>query len=411
MIKKFWHCIIILILTFINIFSVYNQSANRISFSNGLKNVNNPKIIIPINISDNITIDMLFDTGCNNSFIYIDSISLSDYAYCFNLDVLPNKVNSGSAWSNKPIPALWYEKSQTLKIGNIDLNYENLLSYDIKKYYGTERDGTFNIPQKDTTHIWELNFEYNYMEIHPADDFQIPHNCFVLPIEKSADNTRPFNIKIPMQIKYSDGDTLTLDRTFFIDTGMYWDIALLPPADEIKFFNKKKDAIWTKTGDGYNRRYTVSATLFDSFDVDSLRIYTFERPYSANRKYLIGLNFLKRFNVFFDMKNRQIGLQPINNFQRLFIPNAMRYHYTKVKTPEGKNILTKVADSSNSSYYAAGIREGDEIVIINGIPIKKIGLEQALEIYEQDTITFDIIRHGKMLKIVVPIDKNKERGD
>ncbi len=122
-------------------------------------------------------------------------------------------------------------------------------------------------------------------------------------------------IKFPVQVKCADGDTLDVEGTYFVDTGMPWDIALMPTAKELDFFNKKEDAIWTVYDSWYHRYYTVNATLFNNYSVDLLRIYTFDKPSRVPHDYLIGQNFLKRFNVFFDMKNMQVGFQPIKNFK------------------------------------------------------------------------------------------------
>jgi hypothetical protein len=196
------------------------------------------------------------------------------------------------------------------------------------------------------------------------------------------------------------------------DTGMAWDFMLIRPTKEdLEFLNKREDAVWTEYLDGYNKYYTVSATLFDNFVMDSLRIYTIDKPYRVNGRCLIGQNFLKRFNVFFDMKNRQVGLQPIKNFQRVVNPNHRRFHYSTKPSPEGKFIVTMVADYKDNYYKTAGLQQGDEIVAINGKLYKDITYEEKSEFHKQDTLLFDIIRKGQTLKLVVPVDKNEEQGD
>jgi hypothetical protein len=108
---------------------------------------------------------------------------------------------------------------------------------------------------------------------------------------------------------------LTTDNTYFIDVGMSQDIALIYPVAELEFFNKRDDAVWTSSdGESYTRRYNVSATLFEHFTVDSLRIYTFDDPRWLNYKYIIEQNFLKRFNVFFDLKNQLLGFTTHKEF-------------------------------------------------------------------------------------------------
>lgn len=256
-----------------------------------------------------------------------------------------------------------------------------------------------------------MNFEYNYLEIHQAVDFKMPGNCFVFPMIKDKSTPYPFNIQLPIKIKCVDGDTLILNRKFLIDTGMPEDIALMYRSEELPFFNKKSDAVWTENQSSYNRYYTVNATLFDNFAVDSLRIYTFDHPNSVSSNYLIGQNFLKRFNVFFDLKNSKIGLQPIKHFQRIITPYHRRFHFSTYKTPKGKFIVTMVANYKGNFYKTAGLRTGDEIVSVNGKLYNDITYEEKSEFYKKDTLVFNIIRKGKRLKIVVRVDKNEVQGD
>lgn len=59
----------------------------------------------------------------------------------------------------------------------------------------------------------------------------------------------------------------------------------------------------------------------------------------------------------------------------------------------------------------AGLLEGDEIVAINGIPIKMITIEENTKLNRRDTLVYDIVRQGKSYKIPVVIDRNEVQGD
>jgi len=187
---------------------------------------------------------------------------------------------------------------------------------------------------------------------------------------------------------------------------MALDVALIYPK-ESEFFNKNEDVVWTQHVSWYNRRYTVKAKLFDNFVIDSLRIYIFDKSAFPAGTCLIGLNFLKRFNVFFDLKNKHIGLQPIKNFQRIVNPLSRRVHYLAEQNSKGQYIITFIADYKKNFYKTAGLQTGDEIKEINGVPLKKLNFM----ISEQDTLVYDIIRQGKSMKIVVPVNKNEEQGE
>ena len=397
--KIFCYSLFFLIIT--NICYSYSQGSNRIYF---VDYPNNRKIVIPVQLNDSVFANMTFDTGAGPDYFSLDSIFASVHSDRLTFTGLPAKTEIGSGWTNSWVPALHYRSPQTVTIGNSNLFYNSVFIYDHKRALGIKMDGLFNIPQ-DTTQIWELNFENNYLEIYSATDFKMPKDCFLFPLEKSEEHHFPFNVRIPIQISYSDGDTLTIDRLWMIDTGMDFDIALRFPADELEFFNKKNNAVWLRTLlHEYSRRYAVNATSFEGFLLDSLHIYTLDYFPRDNRvKYLLGLNFLKRFNVFFDLKNNQLGLQPIDNFRR-FVDIDERYYLTIQKTSDEKRVIERIADFPGNYYYEAGLHNGDEFVRV-------VGLREHLEKSPQDSLTFRIIRSGSPMEISVPVfDDDPTRG-
>ena len=390
------------LLTITNICYGYSQGSNRVYF---VDFPNSRKIVVPVQLNDNLFANMTFDTGNALDYFSLDSIFASVHSDRLAITGLPAKMKHGSGWAGIPVTALYYSSPRTVTIGKSNLIYNSVLIYDYKRTFGANKDGLFNIPQ-NTTQVWELNFENNYLDIHSATDFKMPEDCFLFPFEKSEEHPYPFNVRIPIQISYSDGDTLTIDRLWMIDTGMTCDIALLSPAEELEFFNKKNDAVWLRLGrHEYMRRYAVNAASFEGFLLDSLHIYTFDYFPRDNRvKYLLGLNFLKRFNVFFDLKNNQLGLQPIDNFCRL-VDIDERYYLTIQKTSDEKRVIERIADFPGNYYYEAGLRNGDELVKVEGLK----------SLYEgetpQDSLTFKIIRSGNPMEFRVPVfDDNPTRG-
>jgi len=395
-------------LIFANTFIVCAENHNRVYFN---INPEDRRIVFHIQLNDSITANISFDSGAELGCLILDSTFCAIHPNITMNSLLDIKTLAGSAWSSDNAPALIHKKATKIKIGNTDLKYDYMKIYNWKNYMKTSSDGLFNLPANDTTNVWEFNFENSYLEIHQAADFKMPENCFVVPIVKELNNPYPFNIQLPIKVKCADGDTTTLNRTFMIDTGISHDITLMYKADKLPFFSKKSDAIWTKIMGSYCRHYTVDATLINHFALDSLRIYTYNYPNKVNCDYLIGLNFLKRFNVFIDMRNRQVGLQQIKNFQRAVNLKYRRFYFSTNKTSKGNYLVNFIADYKGNYYKTAGLQVGDEIVTVNGTPYKKITYQEEKEFYKQDTLVFDIIRKGISLKIIVQVGKNEIQGD
>jgi hypothetical protein len=381
-----------------------NKAPNRVYFTIPAED---RKIMLPLQVGDTVTVNMAFDTG-TPKYITLDSTIFALHPELLP-EIIPDTVRDGVAWAEWKLPALYYHTPFALRLGDTVLDYSAVTSMNWKHYMNNPMiDGIFGIPLKDSTNVWELNFEHNYLEIHPADNFVMPENCYLLPFVHYDDNNR-FLVQLPMKIQSADGDTLTMNRTFFIDAGMSWDIALMCRAEELAFFNTKDDAVWTVGMDSYYRHYNVNATLFDGFVIDSLRIYTFDYSNRVGSNYLLGTNFLKRFNVFFDMKNRCLGLLPIENFQRVVNPLARRFHLLTKQTPDGKIRIAKIADYKGNYYKMAGLQEGDEMLTVNGIDVKDANMKELQQ--KEDSLIYEVNRRGKLIRIVVHIDKNEVRGE
>ena len=225
-----------------------------------------------------------------------------------------------------------------------------------------------------------------------------------------------FHVNLPLKVQTSDGDTVTIHRDFFVDTGAWNDIILTSEASELAFFDNKKDAVWIATPYNglYTRNHEVKVSLGE-YEDDSFRVTTYDHKHktTVSSRYLIGLNFLKHFNVYFDFQRKVMGLKPIPNFERIIDKHARRYHMgfnMEIITKQQRFIVETIADNKENNYYTAGLRVGDEIISANGILWKDLTPEQKETLYQGDSILFKIIRDGKNMEISVPINKNEPIG-
>lgn len=371
----------------------------------------NPKdrqIVLPVQLNDSITARLGFDTG--GQFV-LDSMFCATHSSIKHRLFSDAQLRNGSGWANFLVTCSIYSNAPIVRVGKVSLKYDVTQIMNWKWYMNSSSEGMFNIPPNDTMHVWELNFEHNYMEIHLAQNYRMPDNSLIFPLVRKKEYPNLLYVRLPIKMECASSDTLMINRMFMIDTGMAWDIVLMQEANEFSFFNKQEDVVWTKYLNRYHRYCPVDAILADTLRMDSLRVYTFDFINRAPSNYLIGQNFLKRFNVFFDMKSQRLGLQPINNYKRVVNPRKKRFHMSSRMNSHGKIIITKIADYESNYIKKTGLLEGDEIIAINEIPIKMISMEEDAELSRQDTLVYDIVRQGKSYKIPVVIDRNEVQGD
>jgi hypothetical protein len=372
------------------------------------------RIIIPVRINDTIIANMFFDTGAAYSFT-LDSTFFFTNSLNTNLSI-PKKQRVAIPFHNKfNVPVLVYKNTASATIGETVINHNEVVVMDLHSHIDTTTNGVFSIPKDDTTHVWELNFDKNYLEIHHYENFQMPEECICLPlyppnlVPYSFDND--FYIKIPLQIVCNE-DTLISDYVYEIDTGTFSDMIIPPQTPEAAYFEKNWDNRWRYTNDDIiDKENIVQATAWDTVKIDTLKIFTSDMI--LHKKKCIGLNFLKRFNVFFDMHSQQIGLQPISYKRYRFNRKVLYYYVDTIPTPAGNYKINYIPHFKANYYETAGLRVGDEIVLWHGYPygdiVKgKIDLREIVK--ETDTLIYDIIRDRQPMKIMVPLpadDKNR----
>ena len=382
-----------------------------------------PKLLIPVTLQDSIPAKLVLDTGIGGSPL-LDSTLVSRHPSLAPGDMPSQECVSSSAWNPAYfIKCILYSdpelKILKLKLGENPMNFGYWTVGNYRKLCNeNDVDGITGIPSADSTKVWGLNFENNYITIEEADSFEMPKGYMQFPMKVITypEEGMTFHVNLPLKVQTSDGGTVTIHRDFFVDTGAWNDIILMSEASELAFFDNKKDAVWIATPYNglYTRNHEVKVSLGE-YEDDSFRVTTYDHKHKTTvpSSYLIGLNFLKHFNVYFDFQRKVLGLKPIPNFERIIDKHARRYHMgfnMEIINKQQRFIVETIADNKENTYYTAGLRVGDEIISANGILLKDLTPEQKETVYQEDSILFRIIRDGKNMEIPVPINKNEPIG-
>ncbi len=381
-----------------------------------------PRLLIPVTLQDSIPAKLVFATSYGSPLL--DSAFVSQHPSLTPEDIPSQEAEFGSGWNPASITkCILYSDPELetlkLKLGENPMSFGNWTVGNYRKLFGeNEADGVTGIPSADSTKVWGLNFENNYITIQEADSFEMPKGYMQFPMKVVTYPAVAMTIyvNLPLKVQTSDGDTVTIHRDFFVDTGAWNDIILMSEASELAFFDNKKDAVWIATPYNglYTRNHEVKVSLGE-YENDSFRVTTYDHKHktTVSSRYLIGLNFLKHFNVYFDFQRKVMGLKPIPNFERIIDKHARRYKVgfnMEFINKQQRFIVEAIADNKENNYYTAGLRVGDEIISANGILWKDITPEQKETMCQGDYIRFKIIRDGKNMEISVPINKNEPIG-
>lgn len=392
--------------SFLGCNSVHKDRNNAIPFIIGDEE---PCIIAKVILNGETEANLSFDSGARS--VYLDS------SFCARNNLFKESQQmkpETSAWS-AAIRFNAVNVMDTLKIAvdsrEVVYDYFQIWS-NLTAFYsrGSNWEGIFGIPVQDSTNVWEINFDDNLLRIAPADDFPFPKQVKFFPL--STVKEYDLTVKMPVNITLADGAKIVSNWECLIDTGLKHDIVLLHNAPEKEALDKRNDAAWfSDSGGMYRRRFNTSAEVFDSYKLDTLMLYTLQtRTRIKDINYVLGLNFLKHFNLFFDMKNHRLGLVPVRKYVRLY--NYAPYYCGVYTNEEGKFEMYHIADYKDNPYKKAGLQVGDEVLEIDGFKMEDIvnGKVKA-DFFGKDTISYRIRRERKEYDFTFSLEHDKEIKD
>ena len=348
--------------------------------------------------------NLLFDTG-----VYFLGLDTTFAAKIAPYDSIRNQQKGLSSsdyasWNKSPVNI--YEGLLNVEIGSHSFGVEKFRVGDFHDFLQIpEFDGVFGLKDFNPRYVWEVNFEENYISIIPADSFQIDEKILTLPLR--LDEYGFTFTTLPVAIRTKQGVEVKSEEEYLIDTGSYTDILFLNNTEEAKKLNTKNDsAYWLHDYHFWEGEINVCGRV----KLDSARVYVYDFPLSNNKRSL-GMNFFKRFNVFFDMKNMQLYLKPIKKFERI---KWSKRPWGTLKTvwKDDKLIIDYICDYQDNPAVKAGFQVGDEVVSINGIKLDSDYDEDDAEKLAQAEIWEHIIkRNGKLLNLTLRRNLNKQIED
>ena len=300
-----------------------------------------------------------------------------------------------------------YEGLLNVEIGSRSLGVEKFRVGDFRELLQIpEFDGLMGIPDSDSLNVWEVNFEENYLSIIPSDSFHIGEDFLTLPLR--LDEYGFTFTTLPVAIRTKQGVEVKSEEEYLIDTGSYTDILFLNNTEEAKKLNTKNNsAYWLHDYHFWEGEIYVCGRV----KLDSARVYVYDFPLS-NSKRSLGMNFFKRFNVFFDMKNMQLHLKPIKKkFERIkWMKQPWGTHKTVWK--DDKLIIDNICDYQDNPAVKGGFQVGDEVVSINGIKLDSEYSEEDWKKLSQEEIwNYVIKRNGKLLNLTLHRNLDKQIED
>jgi hypothetical protein len=376
-------------------FNLSNSKSNKIRF----QLVNNI-IVFPVELNG-VKLSFVLDTGVSRLILFnlvnLDSLQIKNV----------EKIYLQGLGSEGTIQAV-KSKGNFLKIGNaISVNQDVSIVFDNSINF-TPRLGipVHGIIGYDIfkDFIVEINYSSKYIRLHRHDSFQINS------LKKWK--TLPINIKRnkPYLNALVNNKSKTIDVKLLIDTG--GSDALWLFENSSLGINHKDDVFFEDflgkglSGAVYGKRSKISSFELGSYILNNVNVsYPDSSSLSIARNYKerngsISGNLLKRFNIFFDYKNKNIRIKKNKNFKSPFYYNNSGI----VLEQRGVRVVKKAINQSAQNY---GQKNQDGVKTINLSFRQELVLRPAFLVVELRPKSNAVISGVKLGDLILAINGKK----
>lgn len=355
-----------------------NQEVTRLPFL-----LNNDHIIIQLSINDSPQMNFMFDSGAGGILIN------KNFSDSIGLESVSERVNTGAVGTH----TVSILKGNTIKLGDTQINNINMMR-DENEFEqldnGEEIAGIigFHILSR---FVVKIDYDTSELILFNRSSYTYDGEGIVMPIVLT------YNLPLIISsIKINN--TTEFDGFFLVDTGARADLIISSPTvnrynmldaigdhyvlkTEVGSSGKKAKIMYgrVKQLEFAENKFTEVPTVLSQAEHGVLSFDGIDG--------IIGNRILKRFNIIFDYQRSLIYLEPNGNMNIRYSINVSGLN---IYFNSGKPFVKNIIDRSPASR--AGLKNGDEIIAIEGVVVEKL---------ESDRIREYFTREGKKLELVI----------
>ena len=340
------------------------------------------RLIVSAMLADSTSIELEFDSGCANGYANIDSATLERIS---NFQTQPNNSDQIA-----------------LQVNGRNLSYKYFINQHTKPLIG--------LNCKDSLRRWVISLSQNRLDIIPDDSLVNTDKYCAIPIRIKY-GLLPI-AELPITF-YKNGRVYSFKRSFLVDTGTPMAFCIMDPDSELMRFIETipncqyDDAL----AEMFNRQGRAREHI--KFILDSVAVQSFVvgrascnidvgvrstcKEFGDDVIGTIGMGILKNFDMVFDYRDSQLLITP-HGMEMPYYEQAeggLGFTYSKSLR------VSFVAQNHNAQI--AGLKPGDRIETINGMPREKlldVSVMDSLRTLPDNTpLKLKIIRNDKIVEI------------
>ncbi|MDR3652856.1 MAG: aspartyl protease family protein [Paludibacter sp.] len=358
-------------------------------------------VIVKVKINDSSPLSLILDSGIRNTLI-------TDLESGDKITINYSNVKELMGLGGGSQLQAYTSDYNTIRIKNLKLDYKTVYVlqndvFNLSKHTGMKINGLIGV-DFFRDYVVEINYTTNRINFYDPSTFVMPKGYESLPI--SIESQKMF-----VELSVLESDSTRKQARMLIDTGAELNAWF-------QTFTKNsvhKPPKWVQgtIGEGLNGLITgryghIPQICFGNFCLKN-PIVAF--PDSAtisgiiansHRDGTIGSELLSRFNLFVDYMNRKIYFKPNSKFKRPYSYNVAGIEIIQLTSLFS---LTEVFDVwKNSPADFAGVKEGDQIIEINGNNAFQMTINEIRKIFETPSkhpLNLTLRRDNKEIKVQI----------
>lgn len=349
----------------------------------------NDHIIINIKINDGGIMNFMFDTGAGGTLISASA------AKQLGLDGGSSRTNTGAVGTHE----VNIYRGNSLTLGSLEVDGVNLMvdDKDFEEFDdGSSLDGIigYHILSR---YVVTINFDESKLYLFNPKTFD--QSSAGLPYSFSLE----FNIpKVRGLVVMNIGNSF--EGEFLVDTGARSSILFnTPTVDNYNMVDNIGDNYVLRTTLGSSRKRTkIMFGRIEEVNVFGKSFHHVPVVLNSAREGLlssdavngiIGTPLLKRFNITFDYSRGLLFVNPSDGLRKDFKTNVAGF---SIYYQNGQPFIKDLIDRSAADK--AGLRNGDEIISINGTLVGELKGREIRRMLQEENIRFEMViqRNGRL---------------
>jgi hypothetical protein len=402
-----------LLILFLGVLSFMSLQGQNLGFqlAGGKKKVHIPieihnnLIVVPVVLNDALPLKFILDTGVRTTILtqktFTDILNLP-YSRKYTISG-PGGANLVEAYVTNNVslelPGVSGRGHAMLVLGQDYLELRNYLGTDVHGILGYELFSRF---------IIQIDYEKRILTLMLPEKFHRGRKYQALPI--TIEDTKPY---VMANVVFQNGKSL--NAKLLMDSGASHGLMLEPTSDSN--IQVPANAVSSLIGRGLGGEIVGKVGRIESISIGNFKldraIANFPDPNSYSdsikmgnvfRNGAIGGEILSRFVVVFNFPAEKVYLKKNSSFKKNFYYNlsgiTLKAKGSQLTTFE----VMEVRDKSPSKL--SGIRPGDIILTLNGIPAQNLDLNQMnglLNSKPGKRIRLELNRNGERLKMDIEL--------